>query len=158
MSSGRGGSTWKLRAACRGLPASLFFSERTSEVAAAKKVCRSCPVADDCLASALADTGLLGVWGGRTYEERTALWSRGQHRLTKEELMCRLARAAGYPGVWIEVASFRSRATAWTRARELRNSPGLVPPGCWEFKGELVEGGSVLWALFKGDEPGSVAL
>lgn len=58
-------------AACRdngsgGLTA-LFFSEEIPDIAAAKAICRSCPVADPCLQGALERRESSGVWGGQLF-------------------------------------------------------------------------------------------
>lgn len=66
---------WRLSAACRFMPADMFFPVGTSgmaleEVEAAKAVCRGCPVALDCLRFALETKQEFGVWGGLDEEER----------------------------------------------------------------------------------------
>jgi hypothetical protein len=48
----------------------LMFSESKAEQQQAKKLCRSCPVALECLADALARCDYFGVWGGYTGRER----------------------------------------------------------------------------------------
>ena len=54
-------STWLDRAACRGLPTSLFFDAPVEE---AQKVCRRCSVIAACDAVARATRTEYGVWGG----------------------------------------------------------------------------------------------
>lgn len=67
--------SWRHRAACRGLPVDLFHpapgEHRTT--AEARAVCARCPVRQPCLATALADPTLHGVWGGTTGQERKRL-------------------------------------------------------------------------------------
>ena len=70
---------WKVRAACRGLDSDLFFhpeqergEQRDTRDAAAKAVCRRCPVLAQCRAHALAVEEPYGVWGGMTATERLA--------------------------------------------------------------------------------------
>lgn len=58
---------------------------RADEAAYAKSVCRRCPVKHDCLAHALADHTLHGVWGGTTLDERNALRT-GRHRSPLAEM------------------------------------------------------------------------
>lgn len=53
---------WMERAACRGTTLD-FVSEAPLEIAAAKRICRGCPVRFDCLAYAKARR-LTGVFGG----------------------------------------------------------------------------------------------
>ena len=60
--------TWYRHAACRGHDPTLFFPERGSDSRAAKKVCATCPVTDQCLQAATYDT--VGVWGGTNTQER----------------------------------------------------------------------------------------
>ncbi|MCD2195794.1 WhiB family transcriptional regulator [Actinomycetospora endophytica] len=69
---------WRTLAACRDEDPELFFPVGTGEasradVAAAKAVCRGCPVVSPCLAWALASGQDAGVWGGTSEGERRAL-------------------------------------------------------------------------------------
>ena len=73
---------WREHAACRNLSvteATIFFPTRgqSSEVDAAKKVCATCPVTNDCLQFAL-DHHCLGIWGGTSERERSRLRRRRQ--------------------------------------------------------------------------------
>ena len=61
---------WHRRAACRGSGLSSYFPIRGESVTPAKAVCESCEVQDECLAVALADPDILGVWGGSSFRER----------------------------------------------------------------------------------------
>lgn len=66
---------WQAEAACRGMGTDIFFSERgdSRPVAAAKAICATCPVADECLQWAI-DTGCrVGIFGGKTPRERQGL-------------------------------------------------------------------------------------
>jgi WhiB family redox-sensing transcriptional regulator len=72
---------WQDHAACRTVDPELFFegdadSPRNKNVIAAKKVCRTCPVARQCLVWALKSREPVGVWGGMSSRERTMLISR----------------------------------------------------------------------------------
>ena len=64
---------WRSRAACRTTQSEVFYPLGTcpsaAAVAAAKQVCRRCPVIDKCLDS--ADD--YGIWGGFTAAERRRL-------------------------------------------------------------------------------------
>lgn len=66
---------WVNRAACRGMNPELFYGERGANlaVAAAKAVCRTCPVTADCLAYALDNNEMWGVWGGCSISDRRAM-------------------------------------------------------------------------------------
>jgi WhiB family redox-sensing transcriptional regulator len=56
--------SWLDDAACRGMDAELFFPGRGEPSAAAKAVCRPCPVRFDCLSYALNNGEKHGIWGG----------------------------------------------------------------------------------------------
>jgi WhiB family redox-sensing transcriptional regulator len=60
---------WSL-ASCRdgtGSLLGLFFSEELGDIAAAKGICATCPVAEACLQSALERREPWGVWGGQLF-------------------------------------------------------------------------------------------
>ena len=67
--------TWRLRAACRGLPADVFFPERGASITKARAVCMTCRVQEPCLAYGLHER--LGVWGGTTERQRRRLRREG---------------------------------------------------------------------------------
>jgi hypothetical protein len=57
------------------MDANLFHEEKPyvwpkKQLAAAKKICASCPVRQECLNYAIENKLSLGVWGGMTYRER----------------------------------------------------------------------------------------
>lgn len=64
---------WREFAACSDRTDDLFFPSNESDISmvrAAKAVCQSCPVQEDCLQYSL-DTGQTeGIWGGLTSRER----------------------------------------------------------------------------------------
>ncbi|MGA4838315.1 WhiB family transcriptional regulator [Streptomyces sp. G45] len=69
---------WILRAACADEDPELFFPVGTTGPALrdekeAKRVCRRCPVARECLAYALASGQTSGVWGGKDEHELAEL-------------------------------------------------------------------------------------
>ena len=69
---------WRHRAICRDEDPELFFPVGTSgpallQIAAAKAVCRRCPVVTECLTWALESGQDAGVWGGMSEDERRAL-------------------------------------------------------------------------------------
>lgn len=63
---------WRKRAVCRGLDPEMFHPAQGAVVQAqaARAVCRTCPVADECLESALVNGEHIGIWGGTTEKER----------------------------------------------------------------------------------------
>ena len=64
---------WHRDAACREHPGVDFFPERGQPSEPAKAVCRGCLVRTECLAFALADPDLLGVWGATSAVQRKAM-------------------------------------------------------------------------------------
>lgn len=84
-------SAWRRQASCRTLDPSLFFPAGASgteaqDIAAAKAICASCPVAAPCREFALATNQEYGVWGGLDEEERRAIrrvWRRQRQEQVK---------------------------------------------------------------------------
>ena len=67
---------WREQAACKDDPTpDLWFVPPGDRhgIAAAKAICRRCPVAAECLAEALADPSIVGVWGGLDEQQRARL-------------------------------------------------------------------------------------
>jgi WhiB family redox-sensing transcriptional regulator len=63
---------WMADAACAEHPELRFVSSRGEPTEPLKAICRRCLVLDECLAYALADETLQGVWGGTSTRERDA--------------------------------------------------------------------------------------
>ncbi len=61
---------WRMLGACRGLDASIFYTDDEADAAAAKEVCGECGVRETCLEYALSHREKAGVWGGATERER----------------------------------------------------------------------------------------
>lgn len=77
---------WREQAECKDDPIpDLWFVTPSDHhgIAAAKAICRRCPVAPECLAEAMADPHIVGVWGGLDEQQRA--------RLHKERKAPRLA-------------------------------------------------------------------
>jgi WhiB family redox-sensing transcriptional regulator len=77
-STGAEYTNWRDHAACSPLDPDLFFPVSTkgaslTDIEAAKRVCRRCPVTTPCLRWALDLGHVSGIWGGTTEEERRAL-------------------------------------------------------------------------------------
>ncbi|MEU5360218.1 WhiB family transcriptional regulator [Streptomyces albidoflavus] len=71
----RASNHWQDRAACKTADAeAIFFPVSTTDVtiAAAKEICRGCPVIDACARYALERREPHGVWGGMSEKERKA--------------------------------------------------------------------------------------
>lgn len=74
---------WMRDSVCLDEDPEIFFPPGPSAQAhidAALAVCRRCPVQAECLGVALADSSLLGVWGGTTERERVELRRSGAVR------------------------------------------------------------------------------
>lgn len=67
---------WYELALCAQVDGDLFYPEKGSNGADAKRICGRCEVKDECLAHALDHDEQQGVWGGLTPIERQRL----QHR------------------------------------------------------------------------------
>ena len=70
MSGASGGSRWRERAACRGLPTWLFYPVSGIPTSAALAVCARCDVRHECGQHAIATGEEFGIWGGRTETDR----------------------------------------------------------------------------------------
>lgn len=62
---------WRKMAACRGMDPELWFP--LGDGAQARAVCAGCPVADQCLAWAVAIGADDGIFGGLDADDRRAL-------------------------------------------------------------------------------------
>ena len=69
---------WHRDAACRDTDVNLFVGRHGSSTATARAICATCPVAADCLAEALADPQLVGIWGGTSARERRQMRRRAK--------------------------------------------------------------------------------
>jgi WhiB family transcriptional regulator, redox-sensing transcriptional regulator len=61
---------WMAQARCRDLASTLFFPTNSAGVAAARRVCASCEVANACLEYALDERLEHGIWGGTSERQR----------------------------------------------------------------------------------------
>jgi WhiB family transcriptional regulator, redox-sensing transcriptional regulator len=61
---------WRSEALCSKADPELFFSPGALEHKSAKRVCRLCPVRNECLAYAMEAPVDHGIWGGLTERER----------------------------------------------------------------------------------------
>lgn len=68
--------SWFAAALCRGSQDRAFFPVNGRSAMKAKTQCAACPVIHQCLAHALADPSLTGVWGGTTETERDQMRAR----------------------------------------------------------------------------------
>lgn len=64
---------WRDLAACKSADPNLFFPERGQDVGPAKRICRDCPVREECLDFALSKRIKEGVWGGTSERQRRTM-------------------------------------------------------------------------------------
>lgn len=64
---------WQADAVCKEHPEVDFFPPRGASALPAIELCRRCAVQAECLAYALSDPSLVGVWGATTTKERRRL-------------------------------------------------------------------------------------
>jgi WhiB family redox-sensing transcriptional regulator len=76
MTSASPAAGWWTRAACRGLPTSLFYPPPGTPAAEALAVCARCPVRAACEDHARQRGEEHGIWGGRTETDRARLTRR----------------------------------------------------------------------------------
>lgn len=63
------------RPACSGTDPEYFFPESGQwDVVIARRICAGCPVRVECLAWALKNREMYGIWGGTTYKQRMRMW------------------------------------------------------------------------------------
>lgn len=81
---------WQEESNCQGADSELFFLDpqargknKSDKEDAAKKICRGCPVVQQCLNHALSVPEFFGVWGGMTANERNRILSKRGLRIIK---------------------------------------------------------------------------
>lgn len=62
--------SWQDRGLCGQIDPELWFPEKGGSVREAKRICRGCPVKDECLEYALENDERFGIWGGLSERER----------------------------------------------------------------------------------------
>jgi len=77
---------WQFDGACRRVGPEVFFhpegergSKRRTRASAAKEICLTCPVLQQCRTHALSVREPYGVWGGLTEDERETVYARARH-------------------------------------------------------------------------------
>jgi WhiB family redox-sensing transcriptional regulator len=84
---------WRRDAACGGVDPELFYPERGGG-AEADEICARCPVAVDCLATALDDRECYGIWGGMSVRSRRVLLRSHQGLSGREIALLVIERSA----------------------------------------------------------------
>jgi WhiB family redox-sensing transcriptional regulator len=67
--------SWMAEAECSEWPAVTWFPTRREEAGPAKRLCAGCQVKAECLAYALADPTLVGIWAGTDEHDRRVMRS-----------------------------------------------------------------------------------
>lgn len=67
---------WFTDGACRNLGPAAFFPEPGQPSTTARRACDRCAVVEQCLAYAIADPNLLGIWGGTNETQRDQIRSK----------------------------------------------------------------------------------
>lgn len=82
---------WQFEGACRGKDPEMFFHpdnergpRRRNRENAAKAICASCPVIQQCREAALANQEPYGIWGGLSEDDRAVILSRRGHTRTTQ--------------------------------------------------------------------------
>jgi len=65
--------TWREKAACLDSDPDIFFVDRGHPITKARRICRDCPVQQECLDYAVTTDQNFGVWGGLRARERREL-------------------------------------------------------------------------------------
>ena len=73
MSANKQEARWRDQAACTSIGIDVMYATSAQGVAIAKAQCFGCPVRAECLAYALDQNEVFGVWGGTDPEERKQL-------------------------------------------------------------------------------------
>jgi len=81
---------WQEQSNCRNADSDLFFldpmmrgKEKRNKEQEAKKICKGCPVVQQCLNHALSIPEFFGVWGGMTADQRNSILRKQGLRIVK---------------------------------------------------------------------------
>lgn len=101
--------SWYDDAACLDVDPDVFFPAKGSDGAAAKRICWRCPVRQQCLAMALPDPSLIGIFGGTTERERQKM--RNGHVVTSH--LPRTCHECGRRYVGARNSRYCSKTCGW---------------------------------------------
>jgi WhiB family redox-sensing transcriptional regulator len=65
---------WMEQAGCAGQDVNFFVTDHDVP-RLVKRICRRCPVAEECFEYAIGDHALVGYWGGTSRSERERIWA-----------------------------------------------------------------------------------
>jgi len=80
LGSGKNRIDWRTLAVCANISGDIFFPDIDESTKLAIEICESCPVKKHCLTHALEQNENLGIWGGKTEEERETM----RRKITRE--------------------------------------------------------------------------
>jgi WhiB family redox-sensing transcriptional regulator len=66
-------TSWQDKGRCAEVDPEAWFPEKGGSAAPAKKICRGCPVVQECLEYALTNDIVWGIWGATSPKERRRL-------------------------------------------------------------------------------------
>lgn len=69
--------TWRKMASCHGHPLEWWFPDHGVDSRRGIKICRGCPVRNECLNYSIETTTMFGIFGGFGYKSRQQLVRRG---------------------------------------------------------------------------------
>lgn len=126
---------WREEASCRTVDPELFFPSGVGGLHAqqernAKKVCKNCPVRQQCLRWAVETGQHTGVWGGLSEQER-----KGMSRAREASMTHCMNRQA-----WIE-EQIAAEVAQKQIARELGVDPGVLSRAIQRFNAERAAAG-----------------
>ena len=79
------GDDWKAKAPCRSAPAEWFYIEEGGDESTLRgwALCNSCPLAKECLATALRDQERFGLFGRMSAQQREILLAGFERQLIR---------------------------------------------------------------------------
>ena len=75
---------WKTDGLCGQTDPEVFFPEKGGSTIKAREICSNCPVASDCLASAIISDEQHGIHGGKSIKEIKALRKQAKDKLADQ--------------------------------------------------------------------------
>lgn len=76
------------RPACAGVDPAVFFPDVGGNADAARAICNTCPITEQCLQWAIDNREKYGVWGGLVEEERRRLIRTGRIHAKPQFIYC----------------------------------------------------------------------
>lgn len=138
---------WLAAAPCNADPEAMFPGSNDHDIEYAKSICRSCSVIERCLQWAL-DTGeQLGVWGGKSEDDRRRLKRRAARPISIDDYTGTPRQAPGartLEEAWAEGTEADGEHLLWVGPKVVHQTGGNVTPNRLAFRidrGHWPEGG-----------------